>query len=147
MTVENIDYNGQRVEVVAGGKGWRVPIYPPDSPSALRESPSILEKVPKETVIAEAKKIVDARAPTNRDGRLAVRLVAETTQGLWAACDSLSPKPVAGLRGLEPADVISTMFITARGRKVSGPTMFAENAPNHITVRQLFYQAGARVRF
>jgi hypothetical protein len=30
--------------------------------SALRESPSILEKVSKETVIAEAKKIVDARA-------------------------------------------------------------------------------------
>src|ERR1700730_5902449 len=52
-----------------------------------------------------------------------------------------------GLRGLEPADVISTMFIAARGRKVSGPTIFAENAPNHITVRQLFYQAEARVRF
>ena len=32
--------------------------------------------------------------------------------------------PIAGLRGLEPADVISTMFITARGRKVSGPIMF-----------------------
>jgi hypothetical protein len=31
---------------------------------ALRESPSTLEKVLKETVIAEAKKIVDARAAT-----------------------------------------------------------------------------------
>jgi hypothetical protein len=35
-----------------------------------------------------------------------------------------------GLRGLEPADVISTMFIAARGRKVSGPTMFAETKEN-----------------
>jgi hypothetical protein len=61
MTVENIDYNGYRLEVVPVGKGWRVSIYPPDSTSALRESPSILEQVPKETVIAEAKKIVDAR--------------------------------------------------------------------------------------
>jgi hypothetical protein len=62
MTVENIDYNGYRLEVVPVGKGWRVSIYPPGSSSALRESPSVLEKVPKETVIAEAKKIVDARA-------------------------------------------------------------------------------------
>ena len=61
MTVEIINYNGYRFEVVPVGKGWRVSIYPPDSTVALRESPSILEKVPKETVIAEAKKIVDAR--------------------------------------------------------------------------------------
>ena len=56
---------GCRLEVVPVGKGWRVSIYPPDSASALRESPAILEKVLKETVIAEAKKIVDARAATN----------------------------------------------------------------------------------
>jgi hypothetical protein len=68
VTVENIDYNGFRLEVVPVGKGWRVSIYPPASTSALHESPSILEKVPKETVIAEAKKIVDARATTNSDG-------------------------------------------------------------------------------
>ena len=37
---------------------------------------------------------------------------------------------VAGLRGLEPADVISTMFIAAHGRKVSGPTIFAETKNN-----------------
>jgi hypothetical protein len=42
-----------------------VSIYPPDSASALRESPAILEKVLKETVIAEAKKIVDARGATD----------------------------------------------------------------------------------
>jgi hypothetical protein len=42
MTVETVDYNGYRLEVVPVGKGWRASIYPPDS--------------------AEAKKIVDARA-------------------------------------------------------------------------------------
>jgi len=65
MAVETINYNGYRLEVAPVGKGWRVSIYPPDSTSALRESPASLEKVPKETVIAEAKKIVDARAATN----------------------------------------------------------------------------------
>jgi hypothetical protein len=64
MAVEIINYNSYRLEVVPVGKGWRVSIYPPDSSLALRESPSILEKVPKETVIAQAKKIVDARAAT-----------------------------------------------------------------------------------
>jgi len=34
------------------------------------------------------------------------------------------------LRGLEPADVISTMFIAAHGRKVSGLTIFAETKNN-----------------
>ena len=41
---------------------------------------------------------------------------------------------LAGLRGLELADVISTMFITARGRKVSGPTMFAETKENSASI-------------
>jgi hypothetical protein len=65
MAVEIVNYNGYRLEVVPVGKGWRVSIYPPDSSAALRESPSNLEKVLKETVIAEAKKIVDARVATN----------------------------------------------------------------------------------
>ena len=65
MAVETIDYNGYRLEVIPVGKGWRVCIYLPGSTLALRESPSILEKVPKEIVIAEAKKIVDARTATN----------------------------------------------------------------------------------
>ena len=66
MAVETIHYNGYRLEVVPVGKGWRVVhLSPPDSASALRESPSILEKVLKETVIAEAKKIVDARGATD----------------------------------------------------------------------------------
>jgi hypothetical protein len=65
MAVEIVTYDGYRLEVVPVGKGWRVSIYPPDSTVALRESPSILEKVLKETVIAEAKRIVDARVATN----------------------------------------------------------------------------------
>ena len=65
MAVEIVDYNGYRLEVVPVGKGWRVSIYPPGSSLALRESPSTLEKVLKETVIAKAKKIVDARAAAN----------------------------------------------------------------------------------
>jgi hypothetical protein len=65
MAGETINYNGYRLEIAPVGKGWRVSIYPPDSTSALRESPCILEKVPKETGIAEAKKIVDARAASN----------------------------------------------------------------------------------
>jgi hypothetical protein len=65
MAVDIVDYNGYRLEVVPVGKGWRVSIYPPYSTSALRESPSIIEKVSKETVIAEAKEIVDARAAAN----------------------------------------------------------------------------------
>jgi hypothetical protein len=38
------------------------------------------------------------------------------------------------LRGLEPADVISTMFIAAHGRKVSGPTIFAEIKNNSASI-------------
>ena len=60
MAVEIVDYNGYRLEVVPVGKGWRVSIYPPGSSLALRESPSTQEKVLKETVIAEAKRIVYA---------------------------------------------------------------------------------------
>jgi len=36
-------------------------IYPPGSKLALPESPSNMERVPKETIIAEAMKIIDAR--------------------------------------------------------------------------------------
>jgi len=36
-------------------------IFPPGSSSALAESPATLEKSPKEAIVAEAKKIVDAR--------------------------------------------------------------------------------------
>jgi hypothetical protein len=44
---------------------------------------------------------------------------------------------MAGLRGLEPGDVICTMFIAAGGRKVSGPTMFAEAKENSAVFQRL----------
>jgi hypothetical protein len=65
VAVEIVNYNGYRLEVVPVGKGWRVSIYPPGSSLALREHPCNLEKVPKETVIAEAKNLVDARVAAN----------------------------------------------------------------------------------
>ena len=58
---ESIHYNGYRIEVSPLGKGWRTMIYPPGSKLALPESPSNMERVPKETIIAEAMKIIDAR--------------------------------------------------------------------------------------
>jgi hypothetical protein len=39
----------------------RAMIYAPGSPSALPESPATLEKSSKEAIVAEARKIVDAR--------------------------------------------------------------------------------------
>jgi hypothetical protein len=64
MAVETIHYNGYRLEVVPVGKGWRVVhLSPPDSASALRESPSILEKVLKETVIARRRRLLTREAP------------------------------------------------------------------------------------
>jgi hypothetical protein len=36
-------------------------IFPPGSSSALPESPAMLEKSPKEAIVAEARKIVDER--------------------------------------------------------------------------------------
>ncbi len=58
MTV--IEYNGYRIDVRPLGKGWRASIYSPGELRALNDSPSDLEKSAKETIIAEAKKIVDA---------------------------------------------------------------------------------------
>jgi hypothetical protein len=58
---EEFDYKGYRLLVSPVGKGWRAMIFPPGSSSALAESPSMLEKSPKEAIVVEAKKIVDAR--------------------------------------------------------------------------------------
>ena len=58
---ESIDYNGYRIEVSPLGKGWRTMIYPLGSKLALPENPSNMERVPKETIIAEAMTIIDAR--------------------------------------------------------------------------------------
>jgi len=56
-----INYNGYRLEVGPVGKGWRAAIYAPGSLSPLPESPAILEKISKDEIVAEAKRIVDAR--------------------------------------------------------------------------------------
>ena len=58
---EVIDYRGYRLEVGSVGRGWRVFIYSPGSTRAWPDSPTNLEKSGKEDIVAEAKKIIDAR--------------------------------------------------------------------------------------
>ena len=58
---ERIDYRGYRLEVGPVGKGWRVAIYPPGSASPLPESPAVLEKIGKEEIVTQAKRIIDER--------------------------------------------------------------------------------------
>jgi hypothetical protein len=59
MTV--VDYKGYRIEIAPVGKGWRAVIFAPGSTRALADSPSNLEKSRTEEIIAEAKRIIDAR--------------------------------------------------------------------------------------
>ena len=59
MTV--VEYKGYRVEVSSVGKGWRASIFAPGSTRALADSPSNLEKRRSEEIVAEAKRIIDAR--------------------------------------------------------------------------------------
>jgi len=58
---QELSYKGYRLLVSPVGKGWRAMIFPPGSSSALPESPATLEKSSKEAIVAEAKKIIDAR--------------------------------------------------------------------------------------
>ena len=58
---EELNYQGYRLLISPVGKGWRAMIYAPGSSSALPESPAMLEKSSKEAIVAEARKIVDAR--------------------------------------------------------------------------------------
>jgi hypothetical protein len=58
---EELNYKGYRLLVSPVGKGWRAMIYAPGSPTALPESPATLEKSSKEAIVAEARRIVDAR--------------------------------------------------------------------------------------
>jgi hypothetical protein len=59
MTV--IEYKGYRIEVSSVGRGWRATIFAPGSTRALADSPSNLEKSSTEEIVAEAKRIIDAR--------------------------------------------------------------------------------------
>ena len=59
MTV--IEYKGYRIEVSHVGRGWRAAIFAPGSTRALADSPSNLEKSRSEEIVAEAKRIIDAR--------------------------------------------------------------------------------------
>ena len=59
MTV--IEYKGYRIEVSSVGKGRRAAIFAPGSTRALDDSPSKLKKNRTEEIVAEAKRIIDAR--------------------------------------------------------------------------------------
>jgi hypothetical protein len=59
MTV--IEYKGYRIEVSHVGRGWRAAIFAPGSTRALADSHSNLEKSSTEEIVAEAKRIIDAR--------------------------------------------------------------------------------------
>ena len=59
MTV--FEYKGYRMEVSPVGKGWRAAIFAPGSTRALADSPSNLEKSRAEEIVAEAKRVIDAR--------------------------------------------------------------------------------------
>jgi hypothetical protein len=56
-----IEYKGHRIEVNPVGKGWRAAIFAPGSTRAMADSPSNLEKSRSEEIVAEAKRIIDAR--------------------------------------------------------------------------------------
>jgi len=56
-----IEYKGHRIEVSPVGKGWRAAIFAPGSTRAMADSPSNLEKSRSEEIVAEAKRIIDAR--------------------------------------------------------------------------------------
>jgi hypothetical protein len=59
MTV--IEYKGYRIEVRPVARGWRAAIFAPGSTRALADSPSNLEKSSTEEIVAEAKRVIDAR--------------------------------------------------------------------------------------
>ena len=58
-------YKDHRIIVSRVGKGWRAMIYAPGSHTALHESPAVLEQCVKETIVAAAEWIVDARCATS----------------------------------------------------------------------------------
>jgi len=65
--VQNVDYRQYRLEVRQQGSGWKVLIYPPGAVFGLSEVPSTEENDQRETVIVQAKKVVDADIEKKRD--------------------------------------------------------------------------------
>jgi hypothetical protein len=63
-TMTTLEYKGFRIEVTSVGKGWRASIFEPGSNRALTDSPSNLEKCRSEEIVAEARRIIDARLAT-----------------------------------------------------------------------------------
>jgi hypothetical protein len=66
---EVFEYMGYRFDLRPVGKGWRVLIYAPGTGLALPEYASNLEKGSRETVVKEAKKIVDAHLDRKLNSR------------------------------------------------------------------------------
>ena len=60
-----IECKGHRIEVSRVGKGWRAAIFASNSTRAIADSPSNLEKSRSEEIVAEAKRIIDARLQDN----------------------------------------------------------------------------------
>jgi hypothetical protein len=56
-----IEYKGIRVEVCRVGRGWRASIYSSGSITPLPNSPTNLGKSNMDEIVAEAKRIIDAR--------------------------------------------------------------------------------------
>ena len=60
-TTDIVEYKGYRLEIDPVCKGWRASIYSQGATAPLHDSPTNLEKSPKEDIIALAKQIIDAR--------------------------------------------------------------------------------------
>jgi len=60
------DYKGYRIEVCPVGKGWRASIFSPGSIRPWPNSPANLEKSSAEELVAEAKRLIDARLGPQR---------------------------------------------------------------------------------
>jgi hypothetical protein len=63
-TMTTLEYKGFRIEVTSVGKGWRASIFEPGSSRTLANSPFNLEKSRSDEIIAEARRIIDARLAT-----------------------------------------------------------------------------------
>ena len=62
-----LEYKGFRIDVSPVGKGRRATILPPRAHRALADGPSNLEKSRSEEIIAQAKRIIDARLSSTID--------------------------------------------------------------------------------